>query len=52
MILRKIRYLYRVLHKGNEEREIPEILFQYLGLLSNVFFDLSLENSKRGDFHI
>lgn len=29
---------YRVLHKVSEEREVPAILFDYLGLLANVFF--------------
>lgn len=29
---------YRALHKVSEEREIPEILFHFLGLLANVLF--------------
>ena len=37
---------YRALHKVSEEREVPEILFQFLGLLANVFFVLSVEVNK------
>lgn len=37
---------YRALHKVSEEREVPEILFQFLGLLANVFFVLSVEANK------
>ncbi|KGR81739.1 hypothetical protein CD32_20585 [Lysinibacillus odysseyi 34hs-1 = NBRC 100172] len=37
---------YRALHKVSEEREVPEILFQFLGLLANVFFVLSIEANK------
>ena len=33
---------YRVLHKVSEEREVPEILFNYLGLLANVFFVMAV----------
>ncbi|WP_431027154.1 hypothetical protein [Lysinibacillus sp. LZ02] len=34
---------YRALHKVSEEREVQEILFQFLGLLANVFFVLAVE---------
>jgi cob(I)alamin adenosyltransferase len=37
---------YRTLHKVSEEREVPEILFQFLGLLANVFFVLAVEANK------
>lgn len=37
---------YRALHKVSEEREVPDILFQFLGLLANVFFVLSIEANK------
>jgi cob(I)alamin adenosyltransferase len=37
---------YRALHKVSEEKEVPEILFQFLGLLANVFFVLSIEANK------
>ena len=37
---------YRALHKVSEEREVPEILFQFLGILANVFFVLSVEANK------
>lgn len=37
---------YRALHKVSEEREVPEILFQFLGLLANVFFVLTIEVNK------
>lgn len=37
---------YRALYKVSEEREVPEILFQFLGLLANVFFVLSIETNK------
>lgn len=37
---------YRALHKVSEEREVPEILFQFLGLLANVFFVLAIEANK------
>ena len=33
---------YRALHKVSEEREVPEILFNYLGLLANVFFVMAV----------
>ena len=33
---------YRALHKVSEEREVPEILFDYLGLLANVFFVMAV----------
>jgi len=33
---------YRVLHKVSEEREVPAILFDYLGLLANVFFVMAV----------
>ena len=37
---------YRALHKVSEEREVPDILFQFLGLLANIFFLLSIEANK------
>lgn len=37
----------RALHKVSEERDVPNILFQFLGLLANVFFVLSVEANKR-----
>lgn len=37
---------YRALHKVSEERDVAEILFQFLGLLANVFFVLSVEVNK------
>jgi len=33
---------YRALHKVSEEREVPAILFDYLGLLANVFFVMAV----------
>ncbi len=40
---------YRALHKVSEEREVPEILFDYLGLLANVFFVMAVyTNRKQG----
>ncbi len=33
---------YRALHKVSEERDVPEILFDYLGLLANVFFVMAV----------
>ncbi len=33
---------YRALHKVSEEREVPEILFDFLGLLANVFFVMAV----------
>lgn len=37
---------YRTLHKVSEEHDVPEILFQLLGLLANVLFVLSIEVNK------
>ena len=37
---------YRALHFVSNERDVPEILFQFLGLLANVFFVLSIEANK------
>ncbi|MEO4052333.1 hypothetical protein [Solibacillus sp. CAU 1738] len=37
---------FRALHKVSEEREVPEILFNYLGLLANVFFLMTLYVNK------
>jgi len=34
---------YRALHKVSEEREVHEVLFQFLGLLANIFFVLAVE---------
>ena len=33
---------YRALHKVSEEREVDEILFDFLGLLANVFFVMAV----------
>jgi len=33
---------YRTLHKVSEEREVPEILFNFLGLLANVLFVMAV----------
>ncbi|MBD3108716.1 hypothetical protein IEO70_10085 [Bacillus sp. AGMB 02131] len=33
---------YRALHKVSEEREVPEILFSYLGLIANVLFAMAV----------
>lgn len=33
---------YRALHKVSEEREVPEILFDFIGLLANVFFVMAV----------
>lgn len=33
---------YRALHKVSEEREVPDILFQFLGLLANVCFVMAV----------
>lgn len=37
---------YRALHKVSEEKEVPEILFDYLGLLANVFFVMAVYTNK------
>lgn len=37
---------FRALHKVSEEREVPELLFNYLGLLANVFFLMALYVNK------
>lgn len=37
---------FRALHKVSEEREVPELLFNYLGLLANVFFLMALFVNK------
>jgi len=37
---------YRTLHKVSEEKEVPDILFRFLGLLANVFFVLAVEANK------
>lgn len=34
---------YRALHKVSEERDVPDILFQFLGELANVLFVLAVE---------
>ncbi len=39
---------YRALHKVSEERVVPEILFDYLGLLANVFFVMAVYLNKHG----
>ena len=33
---------YRALHKVSEERDVPEILFSFLGLLANVLFAMAV----------
>lgn len=33
---------YRALHKVSEEREVPGIVFDYLGLLANMFFVMAV----------
>ena len=38
---------YRILHKVSEEREVPAILFDYLGLLANVFFVMAVYMNQR-----
>lgn len=38
---------YRALHKVSEERDVPEILFDYLGLLANVFFVMAVYMNKQ-----
>lgn len=40
---------YRALHKVSEEREVPEILFDYLGLLANVFFVMAVFLNKHAN---
>lgn len=40
---------YRALHKVSLEREVPEILFDYLGLLANVFFVMAVYMNKQHD---
>ena len=37
---------YRALHKVSEEREVPEILFNFLGLLANVCFVLAVYENQ------
>lgn len=37
---------YRALHKVSEEKEVPEILFQFLGLLANVFFVMAVNANQ------
>ncbi|MFJ8460425.1 hypothetical protein ACIQ57_15000 [Lysinibacillus xylanilyticus] len=38
---------YRILHKVSEEREVPAILFDYLGLLANIFFVMAVYMNQR-----
>lgn len=38
---------YRALHKVSEEREVPEILFDFLGLLANVFFVMAVYTNRQ-----
>ena len=40
---------YRALHKVSEEREVPEILFDYLGLLANVLFVMAVYTNRRNN---
>ena len=40
---------YRALHKVSEEREVPEILFNFLGLLANVCFVLAVYVNQIND---
>ncbi|MEG0438699.1 MAG: hypothetical protein RR587_05625 [Solibacillus sp.] len=42
---------YRALHKVSEEREVPEILFDYLGLLANVFFVMAVYMNKQHSYN-
>ncbi|MER1956188.1 MAG: hypothetical protein ABS942_02345 [Solibacillus sp.] len=37
---------YRALHKVSEEKEVPEILFDFLGLLANVLFVMAVYMNK------
>lgn len=41
---------YRALHKVSEEREVPEILFDFLGLLANLFFVMAVYMNKQHDY--
>ena len=38
---------YRALHKVSEEREVPEILSDFLGLLANVLFVMAVYMNKQ-----
>lgn len=38
---------YRALHKVSEEKEVPEILFDFLGLLANVLFVMAVYMNKQ-----
>ncbi|AWE06837.1 hypothetical protein DCE79_05245 [Lysinibacillus sp. 2017] len=38
---------YRALHKVSEERDVPEILFDFLGLLANVLFVMAVYMNKQ-----
>ena len=38
---------YRILHKVSDEKEVPTILFDYLGLLANVFFVMAVYMNKQ-----
>jgi len=38
---------YRTLHKVSEEREVPTILFDYLGLLANVCFVMAVYTNQQ-----
>lgn len=37
---------YRALHKVSEEKEVPNILFQFLGLLANVLFVMAVRANQ------
>ncbi|WP_374964874.1 hypothetical protein [Lysinibacillus sp. RS5] len=38
---------FRILHKVSEEREVPAILFDFLGLLANIFFVMAVYMNQR-----
>ena len=40
---------YRALHKVSEEREVPDILFDFLGLLANVFFVMAVYVNQKNE---
>lgn len=42
---------YRALHKVSEERDVPEILFDFLGLLANVLFVMAVYMNKQHEYN-
>lgn len=42
---------YRALHKVSEERDVPEILFDFLGLLANVLFVMAVYMNKQHSYN-